>query len=201
MMATLASGAQPARSARPRLPAINGTVSSVQGQQLTIHSAEHGDVTVSLATDTRIIDQEPSSLEEVKAGRFIGTTAIQRSDGQLHATEIHIFPESMRGAGEGHYPMGAPNTTMTNGNIEAVNGSVGATGGAGGHGPLKLTITYHGGQTQVDVPPGVTVTRMSAGSPALLVPGAHVTVLPQRAEGSGVRAAAVIVHGGHAVSE
>jgi hypothetical protein len=187
----LVAAAQPA----PRRggPAITGSVISLQGQTLQVDTRANGPVTLTLGPQANIIDQEPATLSDVKAGRFIGTTAVQRADGKLHATEIHIFPESMRGAGEGHYPMGAPNTTMTNGNIEAVTGSV--TRSASGHaGMLTLQVSYKGGQSRIVVPPNVTVTMMQPGSPALLQPGANVTVLA-RSSPTGLLANAIIVHG------
>lgn len=186
----LAAIAQPA----PRRggPTLNGTVVSLQGQTLQVDTQAHGQVTLTLAQQLRIIEQEPASLSEVKAGRFIGTTAVQEPDGKLHAREIHIFPQSMRGAGEGHYPMGPPNTTMTNGNVEAVTGSVARSASGGGH--LMLRISYKGGQSVVLVPRDVSVTMMRAGDRALLQPGANVTVLAQPSP-TGLVARAVIVHG------
>lgn len=186
----LAVMAQPAP--RRGAPPVMGTVASLEGQTLQVDTRANGRVTLTLAPQVRIIDQEPASLSDVKAGSFIGTTAVQEPDGKLHAREIHIFPESMRGAGEGHYPMGAPNTTMTNGNVEAVTGSVAQSASAGG--ALTLRISYKGGQSVVEVPPKVSVTMMQAGDRALLQPGANITVLAQPSP-TGLVAAAVIVHG------
>lgn len=187
----LVATAQPA----PRRggPTINGTVISLQGQTLQVDTRANGPVTLTLGPQASIIDQKPAALSDVKAGRFIGTTAVQAADGKLHAREIHIFPESMRGAGEGHYPMGPPNTTMTNGNIKAVSGSVAKA--ASGSGKLALLISYKGGQSRVEVPANVTVTMMQAGTRALLMPGANVTVLAQPSP-NGLTAGAIIVHGG-----
>jgi hypothetical protein len=189
--AALAAAAQPAPQAGG--PPIVGTVIALQGQTLQVDTRAHGPVTLTLRPQSRIIEQEPASLSDVKAGRFIGTTAVQGADGKLHAREIHIFPESMRGAGEGHYPMGAPRTTMTNGNVEAVNGSVAHA--ASGAGALRLRIAYKAGQSVVYVPSTVTVTMMRVGNPTLLHPGANVTVLAQPSP-SGLVVGAIIVHGG-----
>lgn len=185
-----------AQSTPPRPSLVNGTVVSLQGRMLQIDTAAHGQLAVTLAPQLRVVDQEPGSLADVKAGRFIGTTAVQGKDGRLYAREIHVFPESMRGAGEGHYPMGAPSTTMTNGNVEAVTGSVTQSTGAGadaGAGRLVLRISYKGGQSRVEVPPNVAVTMMRIGTRALLRPGASVTVVAQPAA-AGLSADTVIVH-------
>jgi hypothetical protein len=56
---------------------------------------------------------------------------------------------------------------MTNGTVGAVTGSVGRT----------FTVTYQDGAKTIVVPPDTPVVTFEAGSPALLVPGAHVTVM------------------------
>ena len=187
----------------PRTPPISGTVVALHGQQLEVDTTEAGPVTVTLAAQPRVIEQLPATLAQVRAGRFIGATAVEQTDGQLQATEIHIFPDSMRGTGEGHYPMGAPNTTMTNGNIESVLGNVtvpahanaAAVGGPAvtAH-QLTLRVDYKGGQSTIEVPRDVTVTMMRAGSRRSLRPGAHVTVIAQPGAGGQLTAGLLIVH-------
>lgn len=186
--------AQTAPPRAARTPPLNGTVEALSGQTLLLNTTEHGEVSVTLPAATRIIAQRSASLTEVKAGDFIGATAVQGADGQLRATEIHIFPESMRGTGEGHYPMGAPATTMTNGNVEAVTGSVAQSQGAGS-GAKQLRISYKGGQSEVQVPRGVSVTLMSVADKTALQMGAHITVLlAPGTPGGAPTAATVIVH-------
>ncbi len=42
-----------------------------------------------------------------------------QADGTQKAVEIHIFPEAMRGTGEGHRPWDLmPNSTMTNATVD-----------------------------------------------------------------------------------
>ncbi len=49
----------------------------------------------------------------------MGVTSVKQADGTELATEIHIFPEELRGLGEGSYMMnltaGGDNNRMTNG--------------------------------------------------------------------------------------
>ena len=53
-------------------------------------------------------------------GFVIGTAAVPRSDGKLTALEVVVFPEAMRGTGEGHYGWDlAPESTMTNAMVYA----------------------------------------------------------------------------------
>jgi hypothetical protein len=197
LAAAFALGAS-AQAAPPRTvqrtPPVSGTVEALSGQTLRVNTTEHGEISVMLPAAARIIEQRSASLAEVKAGEFIGTTAVQGPDGKLRATEIHIFPESMRGAGEGHYPMGAPATTMTNGNLEAVAGSVSQSEGAASGGE-RLRIAYKGGQSQVEVPPGVSVTLMRVADSTVLQPGTNVTVLlaPGAHSGEGGLTAATVI--------
>ena len=143
----------PAASAPPNpfagLIRFSGTVSSAAGSGFVIHSDQGGEVKLSLADKPNIMVSGKGTVADLGAGKFVGCTAVKRTDNLLHATECHIFPESMRGMGEGHNPMGPPNTTMTNGNVSAItNGQVASnSGGASavitdpGNAADKLTLT------------------------------------------------------------
>jgi hypothetical protein len=106
----------------------------------------------------------------VKEGTFIGSAAMPQPDGTQRALEVHIFPEEMRGTGEGHRPYApVPQGTMTNGATAGspVKGVEGST----------ITIKYKEGEKKIVVPPNTPVVRYVIGSPADLKPGAHFTVL------------------------
>ena len=45
----------------------------------------------------------PSTMADIKPGMFVGSAGMMQADGSQKAIEVHIFPESMRGTGEGHY--------------------------------------------------------------------------------------------------
>jgi len=187
--------AQAAAPPAPRNAGVNGTLVSFEGNTLQIKTEKQGQISVALAPNAQIVDQEPGQLSDVVSGKFIGTTAVQEADGSLHAREIHVFAESMRGAGEGHRPMAAPKTTMTNGNIEAVTGSV-TQSGTGADNRMKLHITYKGGQSDVLVGPSTTVTVMTVSTTAVLQPGKNVTVLaPQHGPDGTLTTNTVIVRG------
>ena len=124
----------------------------------------------------------------VATGAFIGTTAVEQPDGTLKAVEVHVFPESMRGTGEGHRPMDTePGSTMTNATVTNVtaapksaprstmtNATVANV--APGGSARKLTLQYKGGEKTVVVGDGVPVVMVEAGDPSMLVPGAHIVV-------------------------
>jgi hypothetical protein len=109
--------------APPPMTPSTGTVVSISATSLVIKGSDGKDATFALAPGARVSKTHKGSVADVKPGQFIGTTAVEGPDGKLRATEIHVFPEGMRGTGEGHYPWGNQDkTTMTNGNVESLEG-------------------------------------------------------------------------------
>ena len=131
-------------------------------------------------------------MAQIVPGAFIGTTAVARPDGMLSALEVPIFPESMRGTGEGHRPMDTPGSTMTNATVSAVGApKAGArpgttmtnatvAQGARGEPELRLTLTYQGGEQVVIVPANTPIVMIEPADRTLLTPGAHVVVYATR---------------------
>jgi hypothetical protein len=150
---------------------IDGTVASANGNAFVVHSAQ-GDMKLTLPEQPNIMVSRKGAVKDLAAGKFVGCTAVKRADNLLHATECHIFPESMRGMGEGHNPMGPPNTTMTNGNVATMtNGQVASTAGGAS---ATINVTYQGGQQSIQVGPDANITKIGAGTPAMLKPGVKV---------------------------
>jgi hypothetical protein len=176
----------------PQTTRVAGTIAQVNGQSLVIETADHQKVPLTLAPQVQLVGQSRVTLVEVKPGRFIGVTAAPGKDGKLHASEVHIFPESMRGAGEGHYPWQGPaETTMTNGNVAAAhstatmtNGNVGqASGGKAGAG-LTVKVDYKGGTQDINVGSDVPVTLMGPAERSALVVGAPVMAIASPPQGT-----------------
>jgi hypothetical protein len=160
---------------------FGGTVTSSSGNGFVLHSAQGGDVQLSFPDKPNIMVSGKGTVADLGAGKFVGCTAVKRADNLLHATECHIFPESMRGMGEGHNPMGPPNTTMTNGNVATISdGQVASkTGGTS----ATINVTYKGGQQSIQVGPDTDITKIDAGTPAMVKPGAKVTGAARPAAG------------------
>ena len=96
---------------------------------LTVKSREGETVKVKLADDVKIVAMVPAALADIKPGSFVGSTAMPEEDGHWKAVEVHIFPEAMRGIGEGDRPFDyRPKSTMTNGTVG--NGTSGTVGSA-----------------------------------------------------------------------
>jgi hypothetical protein len=166
----------PASSAPPNpfagMVRFGGTVASTSGNTVLVHSQEGGDVTLTLPEHLNIMVSNKGTVADLAAGKFVGCTAVKRADLKLHATECHIFPESMRGMGEGHNPMEPPDTTMTNGNVATMtNGEVASKSGDAS---ATLNVTYKGGQQTIQVGPDTSITRIDAGTPAMIRPGVKV---------------------------
>src|SRR6202008_2277985 len=81
---------------------IRGTVEKLDGHALTVKSREGQTVTIALADNVAVAYLVKKNVGDIKPGDYIASTGIKGTDGKLHAIEVRIFPESLRGAGEGH---------------------------------------------------------------------------------------------------
>ncbi len=167
---------------------IRGKIASVEGQSLKV-TAKSGEVTVKLPDNVRIGGVEAAQLSDIKSGEFVGTTAVKQADGNLKALEVHIFPESARGTGEGHRPWDLePGSTMTNANVEKVE----QVAVAKVQGPM-LTLKYKDGEQKVFVPPGTPVVKNVAADRSQLKPGAGVFIPAVRGADGTITATRVTV--------
>lgn len=168
----------------PRAVRIRATIDQVGAGSINVTTRAGQSLTISIASDTGILAIVPMRLEDIKPGSFIGSAAMPQPDGTQRALEVHVFPESMRGTGEGHRPFDLqPRSTMTNGTVGAVTGGGGRT----------LTVTYADGQKTIVVPPDTPVVTFEPGSTALLVAGAHVIVMGTEAADGRLSANRILV--------
>jgi hypothetical protein len=170
-------------------PRTRGTITAVSGDTLTLRTVM-GQMTANLAADTKVVGAKKASLDDVKSNTFIGTAAVPQTDGTLRALEVTVFPESMRGSGEGNYPWDLGKSgSMTNGSVSSMtNGSVGKLAGpssmtngavsamSGSGTARRMTVTYKGGEKTVVVPSNVPVVELEPGDRSMLKPGAKVVV-------------------------
>lgn len=163
---------------------VRGTVEALDGQVLSVRTREGEQARIQLAPNYTVALVVPARIEDARAGTYIGTAAVGPRD-RLRALEVLIFPEAMRGAGEGHYPWDlVPESTMTNAAVEAE--SAGTDG-------RTLTLVAKGERLTVAVPPDAPVVTFAPGTPALLVPGAKVFIGTQQAADGTLTAARVAV--------
>jgi hypothetical protein len=186
---------------------VRGTIASVTDSVLTV-STPSGDVRVSISAPLDLYASVPATLSKVKESSFVGVTSVAQPDGSQRATEIHIFPEKLRGTGEGSYPMtqqgasaGGGHNTMTNGTVSSsrmTNGTAAAprmtNGTIGKESGGTLTVQYQGGTQTITVPSDVHVTEIAA-SQTKLAPGAKVVVLAKKQADGTLKASAAIMSG------
>ena len=166
---------------------IHGTITALTSNKITVQMTGGDPVAIAFDPKTPITAVGAASLADIKPGSFIGTAAKTQADGTMVALEVHIFPESLRGQGEGHRLMEPQNTTMTNGTVGSDMANVSSVSGR------TLTIKYAGGEKTVLVPPGVPVVTFEVGNQALLTPGAHVSVSASEAAGGALSALRITV--------
>jgi len=165
---------------------VRGTIEQVDGAVLTIKSREGETVKVKMADDVKVLAMVKASLADIKPGSFVGSTAMPEADGHWQAVEVHIFPEAMRGTGEGDRPFDyRPKSTMTNGTVGAIdNGAAGATV-AKAEG-ATLTLKYKAGEKKIEVVPGTVIYTYAPGSKDELKAGAKIfiTAATRQADGT-----------------
>jgi hypothetical protein len=130
-----------------------------------------------MAEDVRVVGITKISLADIKVGSFIGTTTVPGTDGTPTALEVHVFPEAMRGTGEGSRPFDLkPNSTMTNATVaESVVGN-------DGH---SLLVKYKDGEKKVLVTPETPVVTYVPADKSDIKAGAKViAMLKARPDGT-----------------
>ena len=152
---------QPPTSSR-----VRGTIEAVDGDMLAVKSRAGEDVKLHMTGDINVVGISKVSLADVKVGSFIGTTTVPGPDGSQNAVEVHVFPEAMRGTGEGSRPYDLrPNSTMTNATVaDSVVGNDGHT----------LMIKYKDGEKKVVVSPETPVVTYVPADKSDLKAGAKV---------------------------
>jgi hypothetical protein len=145
---------------------VRGTIEAVDGDVLAVKSRSGEDVKLHMTGDIRLVGIIRISLADIKVGSFIGTTTVPGPDGVPTAVEVHVFPEAMRGTGEGSRPYDLrPNSTMTNATVtDSVAGNDGHT----------LLVKYKDGEKKVVVTPETPVVTYVPADKSDLKPGAKV---------------------------
>jgi hypothetical protein len=145
---------------------LRGTIEGVDGDVLAVKSRGGEDVKLHMTRDMQVAGITRISLSDIKIGSFIGATTVPGPDGSQNAVEVHVFPESMRGTGEGSRPYDLrPNSTMTNATVaETVASNDGHT----------LMVKYKGGEKKVVVSPDTPVVTYVPADKSDLKAGAKV---------------------------
>lgn len=163
---------------------LRGTIESVEPTELKIVTRAGDTVTLKVADNLAVALIVPTPLDSIKPGSYIGVTSVPGTDGAMKALEVHVFPEAMRGTGEGHRPWDlAPSSTMTNGTVGSVKVSSGR----------MLTVGYKGGEQTIFVPENAPVVTYEPGNKDALKKGAHVIAFASEGPGGTLSAARISV--------
>jgi len=147
---------------------VRGTIEGMDGALYVVKTRDGETVKVAVTDKPLFVAMVKASMADIKPGMFVGSTAMPGPDGSLRAVEVHIFPESMRGTGEGHRPWDLkPQATMTNANVEA------AVAGVNGH---TLTMKYKDGEKTLVVTPETVVVTYAPGDKAEVKPGTGIFI-------------------------
>ena len=166
-IAVVAASCLAAIAQQPPSPSrVRGAIEAVDGDVLAVKSRSGEDFRLHMGSDMRVVGLVKISLSEIKVGSFIGATTVPGPDGSNNAIEVHVFPENMRGTGEGSRPFDLrPNSTMTNATVaETVAGNDGHT----------LLLKYKDGEKKVLVSPDTPVVTYAPADKSELKPGAKI---------------------------
>jgi hypothetical protein len=147
---------------------VRGTIERVDGDSYIVKSRDGAELKVKLAANAMVVALVKASLADIKPGSYVGVAGMPQADGSQRALEAHVFPEAMRGTGDGHRPWDLqPQSTMTNGNVEqSVAGSDGQT----------LTLKYKDGEKKIVVPANIPIVSYVPGDKTELKPGAKIFI-------------------------
>ncbi len=169
-LASLGAAAQTSR--------LRGVIESVEGSLISFKTNDGSSSKLLLTSDVTVIAVLKASLADIQEGSFIASAARPQPDGSQLALELRIFPESMRGVGDGHRPFApVPNGTMTNGTTASavVSGVAGSV----------ILVKHKDGETKIVIPPDAPILRYVVGTVADLRPGAEFTVNAATPRGAG----------------
>lgn len=147
---------------------VRATIEKVEGPLLTVKARDGAELKIKLTDNVKVLGLARISLVDIKPGSFVGSAAVPMPDGNLRALEVHVFPEDMRGTGEGHRPFDLrPNSTMTNATVvDAVMGQDGKT----------LSVKYKDGEKKIVVGEATPVVTYVPGGVSDLKPGVKIII-------------------------
>jgi hypothetical protein len=147
---------------------VRGTIDRLEGDVYIVKARGGGELKVQLAPNAMIVAIIKESLADIKQGSYVGVAGMPQADGSQKALEVHIFPEAMRGTGDGHrgWDLQA-SSTMTNGNVEQTTAS---------NDGQVLTLKYKDGEKKIVVPASTPIVGYLPGDKSELKAGANIFI-------------------------
>jgi hypothetical protein len=151
---------------------VRGTISSLDGDVLSVKSRDGKDMKLHLTSDAQVAVAKKLSLADIKPGTYFGVTSVQQGGKQV-AKEVHLIPPT---APSGHMDWDLmPGSKMTNANLQA------AVKSAGGN---EITLKYKDGEQKITVPNGTPIVGFDNGDRSALKKGETIWT-NARVEGDG----------------
>jgi hypothetical protein len=166
---------------------IRGTVERIEGPVYVVKNRDGAELKLTVTDNPLFVAIVPAKMADIKPGMFVGSAGMMQEDGTQKAIEVHIFPESMRGTGEGHYDWDLmPKSKMTNANVEqavdSVNGQV-------------LSVKYKDGEKKLLVTPQTIVVTYEMGKREEVQPGTRIFVAAAKKQPDGTLQTPRITYG------
>jgi hypothetical protein len=166
---------------------VRGTIERVEGPVLVVKNRDGAEVKLTMTDNPLYVAIVKATMADIKPGMFVGSAGMMQPDGSQKAIEVHIFPESMRGTGEGHYDWDLkPQTKMTNANVEQTV--------AGVDGQM-LSVKYKDGEKKLLVTPETAVVTYVTGDKSDLKPGTKIFVGAAKKQADGTLQTPRITYG------
>jgi hypothetical protein len=171
----------------PQMVRVRATLEDVSVPMLTAKSRDGAEMKIKLADNAPVNEVVKASLSDIKADSYIAVTAMPQPDGTQKAVAILIFPEAMRGVGEGHRPWDLePNSTMTNATVaEQVAGTDGQT----------VTVKYKDGDKKILVTPATIIVTYKKAAASDLKAGQKIFVAAAKKLDDGTLEAPNVAYG------
>ena len=166
---------------------IRGAVERIDGPVYVVKNRDGAELKLTLTDNPLFVVIVPSTMADIKQGMFVGSAGMMQPDGVQKAIEVHIFPESMRGTGEGHYDWDLlPKSKMTNANVEHAVTSVDGK---------MLSVKYKDGEKKLLVTPETVVVTYEMGRKEEVQPGTKIFVAAAKKQPDGTVQAPRITYG------
>jgi hypothetical protein len=167
---------------------VRGTVERIEGPLYIVKTRDGSEVKLVTVEDKPLfVAIVPATMKDIKQGMYVGSAGMMQEDGTQKAIEVHIFPETMRGTGDGHYDWDLlPKSKMTNGNVEEAVTAV--------DGPV-LRVKYKDGEKKLVVTPQTVVVTYEFGKREEIQPGTRIFVAAAKKQPDGTLLTPRITYG------
>jgi hypothetical protein len=166
------------------IPRIKARILSFDGKTLSVTSGTAGQsLSIGLIPSTRLMYEEKIDVASLKVGDYAGATLVKNGT-RWQAKEVHLLPDSLKGAGEGLYPLpSAPDQRVVTGAVSkneagflaiSFRGSIGTDGATcAGRAPRESGCK---GEVSFALDPKAPAVAIKQGDKSILAVGKVVAI-------------------------